>query len=136
MIHSVDSRRLLDCLQEAAAGMGRHQPILLEVNISAEPAKHGFPSEQLEEVLQAMPQLSHLRLRGLMAMAALEGGRERARRDFAKLRELRDRLRAVCPSEASLDELSMGMSDDYDVAVAEGATIVRVGSVLFKGVPL
>ena len=68
-----------------------------------------------------------------MTMAAREGDRDRARREFAALRELRDRLTAVCPPEISLRELSMGMSGDYEVAIEEGATIVRVGSALFDG---
>ena len=65
---------------------------------------------------------------------ALEGGLEAARRDFAALRELRDRLRGVCPAGVTLDELSMGMSGDFPVAIEEGATIVRVGSALFEGI--
>jgi hypothetical protein len=66
-------------------------------------------------------------------MAALEGGLDTARRNFAALRILRDRLRALCPENIRLDELSMGMSGDYEVAIEEGATIVRVGSALFEG---
>jgi uncharacterized pyridoxal phosphate-containing UPF0001 family protein len=71
---------------------------------------------------------------GLMTMAALEGGRDRARRDFERLRQLRDRLQANPPPEVSLRELSMGMSGDYDLAIAEGATLVRIGSAFFEGV--
>ena len=71
-----------------------------------------------------------------MCMAALEGGLDAARRDFAALRNLRDRLRANCPANIRLDELSMGMSGDYEVAIEEGATIVRVGSALFEGIRL
>ena len=70
----------------------------------------------------------------MMGMAALEGGSERAKRDFATLRELRDRLRTNCPPEISLAELSMGMSGDFIEAIAAGATLVRVGSALFEGV--
>jgi uncharacterized pyridoxal phosphate-containing UPF0001 family protein len=69
-----------------------------------------------------------------MGMAALEGGLEAARRDFAALRTLRDRLRRSCPADVTLDELSMGMSGDFPVAIEEGATIVRVGSALFEGI--
>jgi uncharacterized pyridoxal phosphate-containing UPF0001 family protein len=67
-------------------------------------------------------------------MASLEGGQDTARRDFAALRKLRDRMRSHCPPEIVLDELSMGMSGDYETAVEEGATIVRIGSALFEGV--
>jgi uncharacterized pyridoxal phosphate-containing UPF0001 family protein len=73
-------------------------------------------------------------VRGLMCMAGLEGGTEVARRDFAALRNLRDRLRHRCPRGHAFDELSMGMSGDFEVAIEEGATIVRVGSALFEGV--
>ena len=78
--------------------------------------------------------LSSLRVRGLMAMAAWGTDAEEARRDFAALRELRDRLAVNCPAEICLDELSMGMSGDYEAAIEEGATLVRVGSALFEGV--
>ena len=67
-----------------------------------------------------------------MCMAGLEGGGDEARRDFANLRTLRDRLQACCPAEVRLDELSMGMSGDYEIAIEEGATIVRIGSALFE----
>jgi uncharacterized pyridoxal phosphate-containing UPF0001 family protein len=70
-----------------------------------------------------------------MTMAALEGGPERARRDFAALRELSERLRPMCAQNVVMKELSMGMSGDYEVAIEEGATIVRVGSALFDGLP-
>ena len=73
-------------------------------------------------------------VRGLMCMAGLEGGLDVARRDFAALRQLRDRLRPRCPPGVALDELSMGMSGDFEMAIEEGATIVRVGSALFEGV--
>jgi hypothetical protein len=69
-----------------------------------------------------------------MCMAGLEGGADAARRDFAALRELRNRLRPRCPAGVTLEELSMGMSGDYEIAIEEGATIVRVGSALFEGV--
>jgi PLP dependent protein len=78
--------------------------------------------------------LKHLEVRGLMTMAMLEGGPEETRREFAALRALRDRLQAVCPDGIVLNELSMGMSGDFEIAVEEGATIVRVGSALFAGI--
>ena len=76
----------------------------------------------------------HLQVRGLMAMAGRADDPAAARGDFSALRKLRDRLRAVCPAGISLDELSMGMSGDYEVAIEEGATIVRVGSALVEGI--
>ena len=79
--------------------------------------------------------LGRLDVRGLMTMASRDGDLDVSRREFAALRELRDRLRRVAPPEVTLDELSMGMSGDFEVAIAEGATIVRVGSALCEGVP-
>jgi PLP dependent protein len=134
MIHSADSLRLIKTLDESAAELNRQVPILLEVNTSGEPAKGGFKPNEVEPILSELAGLRHVEIRGLMCMAALEGGPEAARRDFAALRDLRDRLRLNCPGEIILDELSMGMSGDFEVAIEEGATIVRVGSALFEGV--
>ena len=108
--------------------------MLLEVNVSGEAAKHGLAPESLEPVLAEAAGYRKVAVGGLMCMAGLEGGQEKARRDFAALRELRDRLRPRCPAGVNLDELSMGMSGDFEVAIEEGATIVRVGSALFEGI--
>jgi len=133
MIHSVDSRRLLAAIDKEASGKGPI-PLLLEVNISGEAAKHGFSPEEIEPLLAGLPSFGNASVRGLMCMAGLEGGEEAARRDFATLRRLRDGLRPACPPGVALDELSMGMSGDFEAAIEEGATIVRVGSALFEGV--
>jgi PLP dependent protein len=133
-IHSADSLRLLQEISREAAALGRQVDVLLEVNISGEAAKHGFEAERMERLLPEIAALPSIAVRGLMTMAALEGGPERARRDFAALRELRDRLRSNCPPGISLHELSMGMSGDFEIAIEEGATIVRVGSALFEGI--
>jgi len=121
---------------EVQAGGGRVQPlsVLLEVNISGDAAKHGFSVSELPGLLPEIARLRGLRVQGLMAMAALEGGLDEARRNFAELRAFRDRLRRTCPEGISLDELSMGMSNDFEVAIEEGATMVRVGSSLFEGI--
>jgi PLP dependent protein len=113
----------------------RPLPVLLEVNISREVAKHGFTPEEIEPFLAELPQCQNVSIRGLMCMASLEGGPDEARRDFAALRQLRDRLRLNCPPGVTLGELSMGMSGDFEAAIEEGATIVRVGSALFEGIP-
>jgi len=134
MIHSLDSLRLAEAIEQAASKQQRRVPVLLEVNVSGEEAKHGFAPDEMEHVVAQLPRFAHLEVRGLMCMAALEGGLETARRNFAALRSLRDRLQNVCPEGVRLKELSMGMSDDFEVAVAEGATIVRIGSALFEGV--
>ncbi|HEY4761103.1 MAG TPA: YggS family pyridoxal phosphate-dependent enzyme [Thermoguttaceae bacterium] len=133
MIHSVDSLRLIKAIDEAAAKVSRRMMILLEVNTSGEPAKNGFQPDEVDLLLSELATFQHVEIRGLMCMASLEGGLDVARRDFAALRNLRDRLKVNCPPEIHLDELSMGMSGDYEVAIEEGATIVRVGTALFEG---
>ena len=133
MVHSLDSLRLAEAIDAAAGKLDRKVPVLLEVDISREPAKHGFIPEEIEPLLPQLTDLEHIEICGLMCMASLEGGSDAARRDFAALRTLRDRLQASCPATVRLDELSMGMSGDYEIAIEEGATIVRIGSALFKG---
>jgi pyridoxal phosphate enzyme (YggS family) len=132
-IQSADSLRLLAEIDREAKAIRRTAEVLLEVNISGDAAKHGFPPADVPGALPQISGLPNIRVLGLMTMAALEGGTDEARRDFAALRELRDRLLANCPPAISLRELSMGMSGDYEVAIEEGATIVRVGSALFEG---
>jgi uncharacterized pyridoxal phosphate-containing UPF0001 family protein len=104
------------------------------VNVSGETAKHGFAPDDLPKHVETLAAFKHLDVRGLMAMAGLDDDPTSARRDFARLRELRDRLRREWSGRFALDELSMGMSGDYEAAIAEGATLVRVGSALFEGV--
>jgi pyridoxal phosphate enzyme (YggS family) len=133
-IQSVDSPRLLAAIDAAAADLERRIPVLLEVNTSGETAKHGFSADQAEALVPNLGDYPHVEVRGLMTMAAREGGLDVARRNFAALRRLCDRLRDQCPKGIDLRELSMGMSGDFEVAIAEGATIVRVGSTLFEGV--
>lgn len=136
-IQSVDSLRLLTAIQEEAgllseAGALAHLPrLLLEVNVSREPAKHGFLAEDL---LRNAPQLAAagVPLSGLMGMAGLYSSPDQARREFAELRKLRDRLQQELGDAHRLSELSMGMSGDFEAAIMEGATIVRIGSALFE----
>jgi pyridoxal phosphate enzyme (YggS family) len=135
LIHSVDSERLLAAIDEAQAepGSGGRSKVdvLLEVNASGEAAKHGLAPDEVEPLLAAAPRFPHVAIRGLMTMAALEGGEAVAARNFAMLRELRDRLRPRAPDCVQLDELSMGMSGDFETAIREGATIVRIGTALW-----
>ncbi|MGO8691195.1 MAG: YggS family pyridoxal phosphate-dependent enzyme [Thermoguttaceae bacterium] len=135
MIHSVDSPRLIAELDDAAGQCGRRLPILLEVNISGEAAKDGLAAAAVEPLLPQLAGYGHLEVRGLMCMAGLEGDLDAARREFAALRSLRDQLAKNCPAGVLLAELSMGMSGDFEAAIEEGATIVRVGSALFEGLP-
>ncbi len=134
MIQSVDSLRLMDALQQVlAAKENRRLPVLLEVNISGEAAKHGFSPEEIPSVLDRLAEFPNLEIRGFLGMSALAKGPDRARVDFSQLRTARDQWRQQHPECGELRELSMGMSDDFEVAIEEGATIVRVGSALFKG---
>ncbi len=134
LLHSGDNERLLATVDQVCGEQSTNLPVLLEVNVSGDSSKHGFPPEELESFLPALFELPNIEIQGLMAMAARVGGADRAREDFSRLRELRDHLRDVGPPGCKLDELSMGMSGDYEVAIEEGATIVRVGSALFEGV--
>jgi pyridoxal phosphate enzyme (YggS family) len=136
LVHSGDSSRLLEELnRETAATPQRSRlPVLLEVNVSGEAAKHGFGIDELSPFVESLAAFENLDIRGLMAMAGLDDDPTSARRDFTRLRELRDRLRREWAGRFALDELSMGMSGDFEQAIAEGATLVRVGSALFEGV--
>lgn len=134
LIHSVDTPQLLKTLDQIGAEQSRRIAVLLEVNVSGEAAKQGFAPDDLAPLMATLPAFAHLDVRGLMAMAALDGGPAEARRDFSRLRALRDRLAAQAAAELSLPELSMGMSGDFEAAIEEGATLVRVGSALFEGV--
>lgn len=132
LVHSLDRESLLDPLQRSAQKQSLVVPVLLEVNISGDAAKHGFRAEELAPVLEKLAALPNLAVRGLMGMAGLESDTDQTRREFASLRELRDRLLKNCPPSVQLNELSMGMSGDYEIAIEEGATLVRVGSALFE----
>jgi len=127
LIHSADSERVLDALSEFGAKHGDPVPVVLEVNCSREANKGGFAPESLPE-LAGRP---GIRVEGLMTMAAHADDPAECRPTFAELRTLRDQLRAR--TGLPLPHLSMGMSNDFEVAIEEGATHVRLGSVLFDG---
>jgi pyridoxal phosphate enzyme (YggS family) len=133
LIHSVASERLLAAIDDQAAVLQLTPRVLLEVNTSGEAAKQGLTAEETRRMCPTLGNYSHVQLCGLMTMAPLEGGEAAARKSFAALRDLRDELTRTCPPNATLDELSMGMSGDFEAAIAEGATIVRIGSALFEG---
>ena len=134
LLHAGDSEKLLAAVNEEARVAARCVPMLLEVNISGDAAKHGFAPAELESLVPKLAQFECLDVRGLMAMAGLESDAQQTRREFASVRELRDRLQRLAPATTRLDELSMGMSGDFEIAIEEGATIVRVGSALFEGI--
>jgi hypothetical protein len=131
LLHSGDSADLIAAVAEQASATGQPCPLLVEVNVSGDATKHGFDLSDLEAITSVLESHPQLDFRGLMCMAGREGDLDAARREFAALRELRDRLSRA--TGRTLPELSMGMSGDFEVAIEEGATIVRVGSALFEG---
>lgn len=133
LVHSLFELSHARKIDECARQLGIVQDVLLEVNVSGELSKSGLEPGQVPEMLAACEALPNLRVRGLMTMAP-QGDAETARRTFAGLRELRDHLAAKLPPEQAqcFTELSMGMSEDWREAVAEGATIVRIGRAIFS----
>ena len=130
LIHSLDSIRLAEALEAVAAAAGSVQDVLIEVNVAREPQKSGATPEEAPALVGRVAELPHLGVRGLMAMAPYGAAPRVQHEVFGGLRELRDRL-SRDPELATLTELSMGMSDDFEAAVEEGATMVRLGTVLF-----
>jgi PLP dependent protein len=131
-VHSVDSLKLAARLDQAAGRHNSHLNVLIEVNIARDPARHGVAPEQLPALVEQWRRqdLRHLKLRGLMAMAPYPAGEAETRRAFAAVRELRDALAARF-ALPEFTELSMGMSGDFETAILEGATMVRVGASIF-----
>ncbi len=129
-IHSVDSLGLAEEISRRAEEAARPAEVLIQINISEEAQKHGVPPDSAEDVVAGALRLRGLRVRGLMGMAPLLPDPETARPCFRRLRELRDRLRDALSAE-TLNDLSMGMTDDFEVAIEEGATMVRIGRALF-----
>jgi PLP dependent protein len=132
-VQSVDSLRLAEALSSRAVALGKTLPVLLEVNVAGEASKSGFASEELLVAARAIGNLPGLRPEGLMTIAPLVDDPEEVRPIFRALRELRDQLRGAAPLTSDHDwpELSMGMSDDFAVAIEEGATLIRLGRALF-----
>lgn len=135
-VDSVDSLRLAQRLNDAAAKLGKSLSILIEIKLSDEPAKTGLApaGTELRGLLEQLPDLPQLRLRGLMTIAPLDDNLETARACFRRLRSLRDTLARDYP-RLDVSELSMGMSGDYAVAIEEGSTLVRIGTALFGARP-
>lgn len=134
-IHSVDSERLLAEIDSAAAQQGKVVNILLEVNVSGDSNKNGMMPEQVDAVLEAAMSKENIRPIGLMGMGGLNSSESQVRTEFAQLRELRDRLAiAFFENPIEFSQLSMGMSNDFEIAIEQGSTLVRVGSILFQGI--
>ncbi len=131
LIHSVDSVELAQEIDRRAGAAGTQQKILLEVNIGGEKTKAGFQVDDLEQTLPVFGSFAHVTVKGLMAIPPVVDVAEQARPYFRALRELARRLSQQAVPRVSMDELSMGMSNDYQVAIEEGATLVRVGAAIF-----
>ena len=129
LIQAVDSLKLAQAISRIAGELGKTADILLEVNIDGEASKHGFAPQELRELWTELTALPHLRIDGLMCIPAPVEQAEAARPAFAALRHLAEELRARGPFP--LPTLSMGMSHDFEIAIEEGATLVRVGSAIF-----
>ena len=131
-VQSVDSLRLAEALNARVPVDAPALPVLLEVNIAGEESKSGFAPAEVESAARDILELPALHVQGLMTVAPIAGDPERARPVFRALRELRDHLRATLPHQhATWRVLSMGMSDDFEIAIEEGATLVRIGRGLF-----
>lgn len=129
-IHSLDRLSLAKELEKRAAAQGIIVSAFLQVNVSGESSKHGVRPEEAAQLLQELNSYSHIRIIGLMTMAPIEDDPELTRPVFRRLRELRDQLNAQKITKEPLTELSMGMSGDFEVAIEEGATWVRLGTLL------
>lgn len=133
LIESVDSARLLNMLDSEAERLGITIKVLMQVHVAQEETKFGFLPEELLEFFRnkEYTSLKATHICGIMGMASNTDNAERIRRDFRTIAELRREIIALCPDLRGFDTLSMGMSDDYPVAIEEGATLVRVGTAIF-----
>ena len=131
LIESVDRMELLECIEKTAAKLGIVQPILLEVNIGAEESKSGFSQEEIWQTVEKMVDFPHCRLRGLMAIPPISLHPGDNRRYFAEMRNLFVDISEKKYDNVDMECLSMGMSGDYADAIAEGATMIRVGTAIF-----
>lgn len=131
LIHGVDTLKLAREIDKQAAKTGKTQAILIQVNISGEATKSGATEAATLALVRDAACLEHVKIRGLMTMPPFFDQPERARPYFAALRRLRDRIRAEAIAGVDMSELSMGMTGDFEVAIEEGATLVRIGTAIF-----
>ena len=131
LIHSVDSLKLARELDKQAKKVDKIQQILVQVNISAEDTKSGTSADETPGLISEISKLENLSIRGLMTMPPYFYQPEKVKPFFAALRELRDQIKAQSLPNVSLEELSMGMTGDFEVAIEEGATLVRIGTAIF-----
>jgi len=131
LIHSIDSLSLAEKISTYCEGQNQRQAVLLQVNVSGEEAKFGMTPAQLEDQLSSFGQLKGIQVQGLMTIPPQNPEAENSRQYFSALRVLRDKFQAMNIEGVELKELSMGMTNDYLIAVEEGATLVRVGTAIF-----
>ena len=131
LIHSVDSLRLAEQIEHEAAKADIVMPVLIEVNVAEEESKYGTTSEAAMQLVEAVSKLSHIKIRGLMTIAPFTDNPEDNRIYFRKLKQLSVDIKSKNIDNVDMDELSMGMTGDYEVAIEEGATMVRVGTGIF-----
>ena len=128
---ALDSLRLAAALDRRLQAEGRSLDVFVQINTSGEASKYGLAPDEAAAFLRELPAFSALRVRGLMTLALLSAEADRVRQCFARLRDLRERLRQEAPADVGLDQLSMGMSGDFEIAIEEGATVVRVGQAIY-----
>jgi pyridoxal phosphate enzyme (YggS family) len=133
MIHSVDSLRLAEELDAQAAKIEKRQPVLLQVNASEEPQKYGVAVGAAVHLAEQIDSMPNLQIMGLMTMAPLDAKQDEVRHCFARTREVFEEMKWHKIGAAALKHLSMGMSNDFEAAIAEGATMIRIGTLLFGG---
>ena len=131
LIHSVDSLALAEAIHKTAQKIGSYMPVLLQINISGEESKLGIDPLDLPQEIERVAKLEGVKIKGLMTIPPYTSDPENSRPYYARLRELRNTCSKLAVPGMELDELSMGMSNDYEVAIEEGATLVRVGTGLF-----
>lgn len=134
LIHSVDSLKLLEEINKQGKKIGRVIPCLLQVFIANEETKFGFDEKELVELIElnAIALLDHVKVVGLMGMATFTDNKDQVRKEFKNLKSLSDKIRKMnLPSNIEMKELSMGMSQDYEIAIEEGSTLVRIGTAIF-----
>jgi len=131
VIHTIDSNQLADRLDRIAGDLGRRPSVLVQVDLAHEPTKSGADESELPAIVEALESASHLEFRGLMTLPPFFDLPEQARPYFRKLREILEGLNRDRSTDQRLTELSMGMTNDFEVAIEEGATMVRVGTAIF-----
>ncbi|MBU4601656.1 YggS family pyridoxal phosphate-dependent enzyme, partial [bacterium] len=130
-IHSVDSIKLAEEIDKRSLQFGKTTNVLVEVNVSGEESKYGIKPEEVEPFLKEISEFSRIRVRGLMTIAPIEEDKEVVRPYFRKLRELSKEIKSKNIKNVKMDYLSMGMTDDFEVAIEEGANMVRIGRGIF-----